>query len=64
MMYNMKDIEFWLDYMQDHYMNVEHTWEWAFFYAHDGAIHVRHGPLWHDTGIYAQRRTIRGCVWE
>ena len=61
---DMTEYEFWLDYMQDHYLEQEHTWEWAFLVGYDGEIVVRHGALWHHTGIYATRRTIRGCVWE
>ncbi len=62
----MKETEFWLDYMFEHYMRDTHihTWEWAFFVGWDGEICVRHGPLWHETGVYAQRRIIRGCEWE
>lgn len=61
---NMKGVDFWLHYEAEHYETVEHTWDWAFFVAYDGEIFVRNGPWFIDTGIYATKRQIKGCVWE
>ena len=60
----MKDQKFWLHYMVDYYLDVEETWEWAWFVDYQGQLHVKDGAIWLDTGVYCTRRTIKGCVWE
>ena len=63
-MFGIEHAEFWVEHMINYYFEKEQTWEWAFFVCHDGEITVRHGPFWHDTGIYATKRRIIGCEWE
>lgn len=66
MSFDMKNVDFWLNYMMDHWFKHDnlHTWDWAFVVLHDGEVVVRNGPLWEHTGIYCNRRIMRGCEWE
>ncbi len=63
-MSSVTGIEFWLEYMLEWDLRIDHTWEWAFIVCPEGEIIVRHGPFWHETGIYATKRRIVGCEWE
>ena len=63
-MSGFENVEFWLEHMLEYEMNAELSWEWAFCVYWNGEISVRHGPFWHDTGIYATKRRITGCEWE
>ena len=62
--FNMKEVDFWLHYLVDHYTNKDKTWDWAFIVCPNGEIIVRDGPWWNSTGVYTSKRSIRGCRWE